>query len=67
MKAIKLLRDHHTPEGIFKAGETIKVSDEHYKWLTEYYAKLRREEVGQAEEARQLLKKAGVLNDATSD
>lgn len=58
MKQIKLLRDHETPEGNFKAGEMIEVTDEQYEWLMAYYRSLRAEQVEVETKALDVLKKA---------
>lgn len=36
-RLIKLLKDHESPEGCFKAGETIEVDIGTYNWLMSVY------------------------------
>ena len=67
MKQIKLLRDHHAAGKFYPAGETIEVTNEQYKFLIEYYKRIRSEESAKELEIGQKFVKAGVLNDATSD
>ena len=67
MKKIRLLRDHTAAGVTYPAGETIEVTDEQYEWLKAYYLSLRKQQVEKESAAESLLKKAGVLNDATSD
>lgn len=38
LMTITLLKDHDTPEGYFKAGETIEVEEHIYDWLQSIYA-----------------------------
>ena len=39
---IKLLKDHESPEGSFKAGETIEVDIGTYNWLMSVYLEERK-------------------------
>lgn len=43
MRKIKLLKDHETPRGNFKAGETIDVDKATYDWLMSVYLQDRKE------------------------
>lgn len=36
-RQIKLLKDHESPEGCFKAGDTIEVDVGTYNWLMQIY------------------------------
>lgn len=58
MRKIKLMKDHETPEGRFKAGETIEVDVQTYDWLMSIYLAERKALVAQLEEADKTLKGA---------
>lgn len=58
MRIIKLMKDHETPEGRFKAGESIEVDETTYNWLMDIYLSERKALVAQLEEANKTLKGA---------
>ena len=58
MRKIKLMKDHETPEGRFKAGETIEVDEATYAWLMDVYLTERKALVARLEEADKTLKGA---------
>lgn len=53
---ITLLKDHETPDGLKKAGETIEVSETEYDWLMSVYLQDRKELTATAEEFDKKLK-----------
>ena len=50
MRQIKLLIDHHTPEGTIPAGSVIKVDKKTYDWLMGVYAELRTKDAARLKE-----------------
>lgn len=58
MRKIKLMKDHETPEGRFKAGETIEVDETTYDWLMGIYLSERKALVAKLDEANKTLKGA---------
>jgi hypothetical protein len=57
MKTIKLLKDHEHYGTQHKAGESIEVSDEDYKFLMDVYLKDRQDLVSKIQEADKTFKK----------
>jgi len=57
MKTIKLLKDHEHYGTSYKAGDSIEVSDEDYKFLMDVYLKDRQELVSKIQEADKTFKK----------
>lgn len=47
---ITLQKDHMSPEGTFKAGETIEVDEATYDWLMSIYLAERQQDLRLAEE-----------------
>jgi hypothetical protein len=58
MRTIKLMKDHETPEGRFKKGESIEVDEVTYDWLMGIYLEERKALVAQIAEADKTLKGA---------
>lgn len=58
---ITLLKDHESPEGNFKAGETIEVDEATYNWLMSVYMAERVVQVEAEAKAVEQLRKHKVL------
>lgn len=56
MRKIKLLKDHESPEGNFKAGEEIEVDVPTYNWLMSVYLEDRKKLVEQLNSVPKFLK-----------
>lgn len=58
---ITLLKDHESPQGKFKAGETIEVDEATYDWLMSVYLAERGVQVEAEAKAEKQLRKHKVL------
>lgn len=61
MKKITLLKDHESPEGNFRAGDTIEVNEETYDWLMSVYLSERIVQVEKEQKAEAQLRKHKVI------
>jgi hypothetical protein len=55
MKTITLLNNLETPDGFFKTGETVEVSDELFDYLMDRYREQRQVEAEKNAEAKKFL------------